>query len=450
MSNLITLPNSVKLIINKLNQANFKAYAVGGCVRDSLLGEEPHDWDICTNALPNETKSIFSEYKLIETGIKHGTVTLLINSEPYEITTFRSETTYSDNRHPDRVTFEKDINADLSRRDFTINAIAYNEQDGMIDLFNGQSDLKNHIISTVGDSDTRFNEDALRILRALRFASVLGFEIENNTKQSIHKNKDLLKNVAVERIWVEFKKLILGKNAVNILREYADVISLFIPQINNMTGFEQRNPHHCYDVWEHTLHALSCANDDLITRLAVFFHDIGKPATFTVDENGTGHFYGHHKVSKEITTKILESLKVDNKTKNDVIKLVEFHDRVINPNEKSINKTIRKIGSKELFEKLCDVKFCDINGQSPYLINDRIANLEIIRTIFKEVCNKDDFIMTVKDLEINGYEIMELGIENGKKVGFILETLFNLVIDNKIPNQNDVLKEKVLEIIKSD
>ena len=450
MKNLIILPESVKFIINKLIKANFKAYAVGGCVRDSLLGEEPHDWDICTNALPNETKSVFSEYKIIETGIKHGTVTLLIDSQPYEITTFRSETTYSDNRHPDNVIFEKNIDADLSRRDFTINAIAYNEHDGIIDLFNGQSDLKNNIISTVGDSDTRFNEDALRILRALRFASVLGFQIESNTKESIHKNKNLLKNVAVERIWVEFKKLILGKNNVEILREYADVISVFIPQINDMIGFEQKNPHHCYDVWEHTLHALSFASDDVIVRLAVFFHDIGKPTTFSVDEDGIGHFYGHHQVSREITKNVLENLKVDNRTKNDVVTLVEFHDRIINPNQKSVNKAIRKIGSRELFKKLCDVKFCDVNGQSPNLINNRITDLEIIRTIFKEVCSKDDFIMTVKDLEINGYDIMELGVEKGERIGFILETLFNLVVDNKVPNQNNLLKEKALKIINSD
>jgi len=273
----IKLPKDVIYILQRLENSGYSAYVVGGCVRDALLGNAPQDWDICTSALPQQVINTFSDYRVIKTGIKHGTVTLMLNSNMYEITTFRTEKDYSDNRRPDTVEFVADIKEDLSRRDFTVNAMAYNPKQGLIDLFFGLDDLDMHIIRTVGNADVRFNEDALRILRALRFSAKLCFNIEKSTAASVHRNKGLLNNIAAERILAEFKQLLLSENAVNILREYYDVISVFIPEISPMVGFCQYNSYHCYDVWEHTLHALSYADNNIIIRLAVLFHDIGKP-----------------------------------------------------------------------------------------------------------------------------------------------------------------------------
>ena len=267
------LPKNTYFIINKLSENGYKAYIVGGCVRDLIMNITPHDWDICTNALPDELINIFKDFRTVLSGIKHGTVGIIIENALYEVTTFRSETGYSDNRHPDCVHFEKDIQSDLSRRDFTINSIAYNHKDGLIDLYNGYDDIQHKIIKAVGNPDTRFSEDALRILRALRFSSVLCFEIESSTAESIHRNKDLLKNIACERIWSEFTKLLSGKNAHTVIEKYCDVIGVFIPELYAEKNFQQHNPHHCYDVLHHTLSALSFAENNIYLRLAVLFHD---------------------------------------------------------------------------------------------------------------------------------------------------------------------------------
>ncbi len=443
----LTLPKEVQYIIEMLQNSKYDAYIVGGCVRDILLNTTPHDWDICTSALPNEVMHVFKNEKIIETGLKHGTVTVIKNDIPFEITTFRTESGYTDNRRPDTVNFVSNISQDLLRRDFTINAMAYNSDKGLVDLFDGQSDIKNKIIKTVGNSDTRFNEDALRILRALRFASQLKFNIDSDTSRSIHNNKQLLNNIAAERIWAEFKKILTGKQFVKILREYVDVISVFIPQIGKMKGFNQQNPYHCYDVWEHTLHALEYSPDDIIIKLAVLFHDIGKPETFSVGDNGVGHFYGHPKVSRQITENIFIKLKVDNNTKNQVLTLVENHDNIINASEKSVKKNIQRLGSRKMFRNLIYVKMCDVRGQSKLISEKRIKYLEQLLKIEERLASENQLILSVKELDINGNDIIALGISQGEQVGHVLKKLLKLVMDNKIKNTHSHLVNAAKEII---
>lgn len=446
----IKLPKDVIYIIDTFYKNGYKAYAVGGCIRDSLLGVEPKDWDICTNAKPDETKAVFSNINTIDTGIQHGTVTLRVNHTSYEVTTFRSESDYSDSRHPDRVIFEAELEKDLSRRDFTMNSIAYNHYEGIQDIFGGASDINNKVIRTVGNSDDRFNEDALRIMRALRFSAVLGFDIEPKTAQSIHKNKQLLNNIAVERIWQELIRLICGKNAIKVLREYVDVIAVFIPEISYMVGFEQHSPYHIYDVWEHTLKALENAPSDLIVRLALLFHDIGKPQCFNLDESNIGHFYGHPNISAEMTRTILRRLKVDNETTHNVVTLVEFHDIAMESSKKSVSRAIRKVGSEPLFERLVEVKKCDILGQAGKLYKERLNHLEKVCTIYNELKNDNNFVIKIKNLKITGRDIISLGVPQSKKIGELLNTLFTMVADGEIENENNVLIEKAKEIIYSD
>lgn len=315
----INVPEEVKTIIKRLNSQGFSAYVVGGCVRDSILNRKPQDWDISSSAKPEQVKEIFYDMGVIETGIKHGTVSVIINHNPYEVTTFRCDGEYKDNRRPDTVTFVSDIDIDLSRRDFTINALACGCEDSseVIDLFGGIEDIKNGIVRCVGEPEKRFSEDALRILRALRFASVLGFDIDNKTSIAIHKQRDLLKNISVERIMSEFKQLVCGINAVSIIREFRDVIEVFIPEITAMFEFNQNTPYHCYDVWEHTLHSVEMIEPEVDLRFTMLFHDIGKPKVYSEEilENGNslGHFYAHAKYSEEIAAKILNRLKSDNR-----------------------------------------------------------------------------------------------------------------------------------------
>lgn len=301
--------NAEKLI-RQLNNQGYEAFIVGGCVRDYLLGLTPHDTDICTNALPEQTKKCFEAYHTFDTGIKHGTISVVCGDEVYEITTYRIDGDYSDNRHPDSVSFTRNINEDLQRRDFTVNAMAYNAEYGLVDPYGGKNDLKDKIIRCVGNPDTRFNEDALRILRALRFASVYGFSIEENTSKSIFKNADLLKNIATERVTSEFLKLICGKDAVKILDAYRETIAVIIPEITVMFNFNQNNIHHSYDLWQHTLTALGTIEPNSILRMTMLLHDIGKPSVKTTDNSGQSHFQGHQLESKKIADKILHRLRL--------------------------------------------------------------------------------------------------------------------------------------------
>ena len=311
----VPLPAGVSRALTMLESAGFEAFIVGGCVRDALRGITPKDYDITTSALPEETKSVFRDWRVIETGIQHGTITVVMDGMPLEITTYRTEGTYSDNRHPDSVSFTASLREDVARRDFTMNAIAYSPTRGMIDHFGGAEDIRRGIIRCVGDPATRFREDALRMMRGIRFASVLGFAIEKNTAAAIHENKERIPTVSAERIRVELTKLLCGANVKNVLMDWWDVIGTVIPEILPMHGFDQKTPYHIYDVWEHTAVAVSNIPPDPHLRLCALLHDIGKPPSFFTDEKGVGHFYGHPAVSARMTEEILARLKYDNATR---------------------------------------------------------------------------------------------------------------------------------------
>ncbi len=430
-----------KTAVLLLKNSGYEAFLIGGSVRDFIMGLPIGDIDITTNATPTEVKEVFRDFRVIETGIKHGTVTVLIENEPLEITTYRSESTYSDNRHPDSVTFSKTLSDDVVRRDFTMNAVAFDFSVGFCDLVNGIDDIKNQTIRCIGDAETRFSEDALRILRALRFSSVLGFTIEENTKSAIHKCKDLLNNISAERIRDEFIKLICGKNVYNVLQEFSDVVSVFIPEIRPCINFKQKNRHHCFDVYTHILKAVEKSSPDPVIRLSLFFHDIAKPLVAHFDEKGERHYYGHPKKSAEITEKILTRLRFDNDTKNKVVTLVAFHDSPIminnsvSPDRKRLKKIMSQIGAELIFP-LIEIKYCDNSAQNPeyYRGNDFYRDTQ---NIIKEILEEKE-CFSVRYLAVNGNDLMEIGFK-GKEIGEMLNTLLNMVINEKIENDYDAL-----------
>ena len=425
-----------KTAVELLKNSGFEAFLIGGSVRDFIMGLPIGDIDITTNATPTQVKEVFSDFRVIETGIKHGTVTVLIDNEPLEITTYRNESTYSDNRHPDSVTFSKSLSDDVVRRDFTMNAIAYDFSYGFRDHVNGIDDIKNQTIRCIGDAETRFREDALRILRALRFSSVLGFSIEESTKSAIHKCKDLLHNISAERIRDEFTKLICGKNVYAVLQEFSDVISVFIPEIKHCIGFEQKNRHHCYDVYTHTLKAVEISRPDITIRLSLFFHDIGKPIVAHFDENGEQHYYGHPKKSAELTEEIMTRLRFDNETKNKVVNFVALHDSPITvnnntyPDKKRLKKIMSKIGKEEIFN-LIHIKYCDNSAQNPeYFRGEDFYNSAY--SMIDEIISQQE-CFSIKDLKINGNDLTKMGYK-GKQIGETLNTLLDLVINEKLRN----------------
>lgn len=435
----IIFPNQVTTAINTLESAGFEAYIVGGCVRDSIIGTPPPDWDITTSALPHQILSAFDNFKTIETGIKHGTITVIIDSMPLEITTFRVDGDYIDNRHPEKVEFCKSLKEDLSRRDFTMNAIAYNNRCGLIDPFNGKKDIENKIIRCVGDPDLRFCEDALRILRAVRFLSVLGFELEQKTCDSVHKNAHLLQNISSQRIACELFKTLCGDNVFEVLMTYRDVFAKIIPEIEPMFDFEQHNKHHIFDVWEHTAFAISRAKKDPVIRLALLLHDIGKPHCFTKGDDGVGHFYGHANISVDLSKKILDDLKLSNDIKNTVLTLVKYHDYPITPNKKIVKKRLAKF-SLPILNLLLEVKLADSLAQNPEF-SSFSQNYLKIHSIIDEIL-KNEECFCIKDLAINGNDLINIGIPKGKQVGKILNTLLADVIEGNLKNDKNVLIEK--------
>ncbi len=428
----INIPSQVEFIIQKLTAMGYEAYLVGGCVRDSILGLSPNDWDITTSALPDEIKSTLNDCKLIETGVKHGTITALIDQVPVEVTTYRVDGKYSDNRHPDEVRFTHSLKEDLARRDFTINALAYNHSDGMIDCFGGAEDILNKQIRCVGDPTLRFQEDGLRILRALRFSSVLSFTIEKNTSASVLKSCDLLDNIARERINCEFTKLLCGKKAENVLRDYRLVIEQFLPEISPMAGFEQHNPYHIYDVWEHTLKSVGNIEATPVLRLTMLLHDIGKPYCYTQDEKGVGHFYGHGEKSTEMAQKILERLKYDSVTIDTVTELVKLHDLPLSAEEKLIRHRLNQLGQKKL-RLLLKVKAADAKAQNP-IYGSRLGELHEIETVVDDIIARS-LCFSLKDLQVDGADIISLGIPKGPQIGRMLSALLDAVIDGKCKNQ---------------
>lgn len=438
------MPKNVDTAINLLQSAGFEAYAVGGCVRDSLLGKTPNDWDITTSAKPEDMKSVFADFHCIDTGIKHGTVTVVIDGEPLEITTFRLDGEYEDNRHPKSVTFTADLGADLGRRDFTVNAMAYSKKTGTVDLFDGQNDLKNKIIRCVGDPDRRFNEDALRILRALRFASALDFEIEEKTAQSLLKNCALLGNISEERIAKELLKLVCGKGAKRILTDFAPVLFEILPELQPMYKNSHDNPHHCYDIYEHTLIAVESIDPEPTLRFAMLLHDCGKPAVKKFDENGVAHFYGHQRISAEISAQILARLKVSNKFRDEILFLVSNHDRwELYENTEKMPRYLSKFGLDGVL-KLLKVMRADVLAQSPeyrYRL-DQIADAE---EIAKNLAAQKP-CLSLSELQINGRTLMDIGIPQGRKLGAVLAQLLDEVIDGVTKNTQEALTTRAREI----
>ena len=438
------MPKNVDIAINLLQSAGFEAYAVGGCVRDSLLGKTPNDWDITTSAKPEDMKSVFSDFHCIDTGIKHGTVTVVIDGEPLEITTFRLDGEYEDNRHPKSVTFTSDLGADLGRRDFTVNAMAYSKMTGTVDLFGGQNDLKNGIIRCVGDPDRRFNEDALRILRALRFASALDFEIEEKTAQSLLKNRALLGNISEERIAKELLKLVCGKGAKRILTDFAPVLFEILPELQPMYKNSHDNPHHCYDIYEHTLIAVESIDPEPTLRFAMLLHDCGKPAVKKFDENGVAHFYGHQRISAEISAQILARLKVSNKFRDEILFLVSNHDRwELYENTEKMPRYLSKFGLDGVLN-LLKVMRADVLAQSPeyrYRL-DQIADAE---EIAKNLAAQKP-CLSLSELQINGRTLMDIGIPQGRKLGAVLAQLLDEVIDGVTKNTQEALTTRAREI----
>ena len=433
----IEIPENVKYIIRKLEKSGYSAYAVGGCVRDSIMGKVPSDWDICTSALPEQTLEALQMDNIIENGMKHGTVTVRYKGENYEITTFRSDGVYDDNRHPRSVSFVTSVREDLARRDLTINALAYNDREGIIDHFGGVKDIKNGIIRCVGDPDERYNEDGLRIMRTLRFASTLGFEIDSRTAKSVHRNAELLGNISAERIASEFNKLLVGSNAGYVLESFPDVISVFIPEVKPMVGFAQKTPHHIYDVWTHTVKAVTFTPEEKLMRLTAFFHDIGKPEAFTESPDGRGHFHGHPELSEKMAYKILRRLKYDNQTIDTVCRLVRLHDKRPPAEPKYVRMFLNELGEK-LFPKLLEIKYADAMAQSQFRREEKLNYIEQLRSVFFQEIEKGS-AYNLKMLKINGSDIIDMGVKDGKCIGFILDKLLEMVMNDQLENDREKL-----------
>ncbi len=431
------IPDGARRILQTLNSAGHEAYLVGGCVRDLLRGVEPHDWDICTSALPEETEQCFADRRVIETGLKHGTVTVLEGDEPYEITTYRTEGPYSDSRRPDFVRFVPNLEEDLARRDFTMNAIAMDLEGNLRDPFGGVDDIKAELICCVGEPNQRFQEDGLRVMRALRFAAVFGYEIEEQTAQAVHENRTMLDRVAAERINAELCKLLAGQNAGDVLRQYPDVFCQFWPQLRPLVTLEQNNPWHCWGGWEHTIHAVEGAPTDVTLRLAMLLHDIGKPSCKSTDEKGIDHFYGHPAVSAQLADQMLRALKFDNKTRERVVLLVERHDTQLPPKSQVIRRWLNRLGSEAFFQ-LLEVKRADNMGQAPEKVQDRLAELDEIKAKAERILAERQ-CLTLKDLAVNGRDVIAAGIEPGPEVGWVLERLLERVLGGEISNERKTL-----------
>ena len=428
------LPEYVKACIDALENAGFSAYAVGGCVRDSLLGLTPHDYDLCTNALPEQTEAVFSHRKLVLAGKKHGTVGVVTDGGVVEITTYRTEGEYRDNRHPEWVEFVPEIEADLARRDFTVNAMAWSPYRGFADPFGGREDLQNRILRAVGDAETRFREDSLRILRGVRFGVKYRLDTDPATLRAMQALASLMDNLARERVFEELCKL-LPLVTVNDLVTFSPILSAVIPELTPMVGFDQRNRHHAYDLYTHTAHVVENVPADLTLRWAALLHDTGKIATFTVDEAGQGHFYGHAKESALIADAVLRRLKAPTKLREDVVTLVELHMIRIEPTKKIVRRWLSRLG-EETMDRLLTFMAADMAATAGGISDDYIA-FNTIRCLLAEI-RGDNACLSLKDLAVNGHDLMILGF-SGPEIGHTLNRLLELVLDEKVENTKDAL-----------
>ena len=431
------IPAYVNSILFRLRQAGFVAYTVGGCVRDILRGVEPHDWDVCTSALPEEIEQVFSDLPQIDVGKKHGTIAVIIDNKTVEITTFRADGDYLDNRHPSQVTFLSNLDGDLSRRDFTINAMALDERELPIDIFGGRDDLKQKIIRAVGNPSTRFREDGLRILRGLRFASRLDFTIEPATAQAMIEERTLLRNITSERVFYELKGILTGQAAGRILRQFACVVFTVLPELAPMEGFEQYNPYHDSDVWEHTLRAFETGPREPVFRLALLFHDCGKPSCFFRDDKGIGHFYGHPQKSRELAEQALRRLKCDTVTLDHVLYLVEKHDTWLPDTEKAMRRFLLHENVDRVRDLLV-VERCDAMAHAPSAQRSALENIKRWDELLEHVLNQNP-CLSVKDLSVSGSDLLSLGLIPGPRIGRILQDMLEHVAEGTLPNDKETL-----------
>ena len=431
---MVDIPGPVREILETLETAGHRAWCVGGCVRDALLGRTPEDWDVTTAARPEETMALFGD-RAVPTGLRHGTVTIRTAAGGVEVTTLRRDGAYRDHRRPESVTFTDSLEEDLRRRDFTVNALALDPAGELQDPLGGREDLAAGVLRCVGDPDRRFGEDALRILRGARFAAQLGFAVHPDTAAAIHRNRELLGDIAPERIWTELKKLVAGDRAAEVLRAYPDVIGVFWPEVLPMVGFDQRNRHHCYDVWEHTLHALAAVKPETELRLAMLLHDIGKPNCFTVDEQGNGHFYGHPAESARLAAEMLRRLRADRATTETVVRLVSWHDRNIPRTRPGVARALAALGERDL-RRLLDVKRTDNLAQAPdyRFLQGEIDRAEAIldQLLAEGAC------VSLGQLAVNGRDLLAMGL-SGPAVGRALRTLLDAVLEERLPNERAAL-----------
>ena len=437
----INMPQAVKEIIATLQQNNFEAYAVGGCVRDSILGREPNDWDITTSASPEEVKALFR--RTIDTGIEHGTVTIMIDKVGYEVTTYRIDGKYEDGRHPTEVTFTRNLKEDLLRRDFTINAMAYNDTDGLVDIFGGLEDIERKVIRCVGDPRARFTEDALRLMRAVRFAAQLGYTIEEETREAMKEIAGNLKKISAERIQVELVKTLVSPNPFMMKDAYElGLTKYFMPEFDLAMETEQHNRHHMYTVGEHSLVATGHIRADKVLRLTMLMHDFGKPLCITTDEEGIDHYYGHPAKSEEMAEEILHRLKFDNDTIRKVCILIRHHDERIVPGLKYMRRAMARIG-EEAFPELFEVQEADISAQSSYKRDIKLVNLAANRRDYEEICAKSQCVSKAT-LAVSGKDLIACGMKPGKEIGAVLDAMLQDVIESPEHNEKEYLLKKFL------
>lgn len=433
----ISVPQKVREILHILEEQGYESYVVGGCVRDFLLGRKPNDWDITTKATPEEVRACFSDWPVINTGLQHGTVTLVSNKEAFEITTFRQDGQYVDHRRPETVSFVTSIKEDLQRRDFTVNAMAYSPERGLVDPFGGRKDLKNGVIRCVGEPQKRFQEDALRIMRCFRFASQLGFSMEEATFRKAFSMAELLHHIAVERLREEFVKLLCGVDAEKVLRKGRNVIAVFIPEIKASFDCLQNNPYHKYDVYEHIVHAVGHVAPTPVLRLAAFFHDIGKPACKTTGEDGVGHFYYHEHKSTDMCREIMNRLRFDNKTKNRVCLLVKRHGIVLQPHCRQGRRLLSQMGEEAVFQ-LIQLEQADVKSQHPDYVKERLERIETFKAELEQLLLEQQ-CFSLQELEVSGKDLLAAGVPQGPEIGILLKELLDRVLEERLPNQRDAL-----------
>ena len=447
MSVIISLPEKVKYIIDTLMQAGYEAYADGGCVRDSVLGRTPGDWDITTSASPYQVKELFP--RTVDTGIQHGTVTVMEGKEGFEVTTYRIDGEYEDSRHPKEVTFTSSLEEDLKRRDFTINAMAYNEAQGLVDIFGGIRDLEQRVIRCVGNPIDRFTEDALRMMRAVRFAAQLGFVMEETTRAAITELAPNLAGISAERIQTELVKLVVSEHPEEMRTVYETGMSkVFFPEFDRMMETPQNNPYHCYNVGEHTIAAMRNIRSDKVLRLTMLLHDVGKPVCKKVDEKGVYHFYGHAKAGAEMANAILRRLKFDNDTIARVSALIVWHDSMPDLQETSVRRAIHRVGLRQ-YPALFEVGRADTMAKSSYGREQKLAQICRYEELYEEIMVKRQ-CLTLRELAVGGRDLIALGMKPGREIGNMLEYLLLHVLECPQDNTPEILKNLVKTAQKSE